>query len=333
MATRPLTDFYDYTLPDLPGCPQPLALQKITEAMIEFFRVSKAYKYQHPPINVVAGVSYYPFVPPAGYVVEEIIQRQIFYNGIKLTTETMDEVSRRFADWNTITGQPVYYLQTDTLGFTLVPMPLVSVVAVPPAAAPALGSTPGGALAQTTYYARITYTTDSALTVSTETTASPESSLLVAVDNLLTIASPPLVNGATGYNVYLGNTASGGSGSETLQNAAPIAIGTSWTLPSTGLVTGVGLPVGSLSGLTLKVILQPTLAATTIDSAIFEKYQEKISHGVKAKLMSMSGKPWSKDKDLLKYHLDEWSGALATAAIQATKGYTGARIRTIAHFI
>jgi hypothetical protein len=45
-------------------------------------------------------------------------------------------------------------------------------------------------------------------------------------------------NGATFYDVYAGTTA----GALTKQNSSPVAIGTDWTEPSSGLASGAALP-------------------------------------------------------------------------------------------
>jgi hypothetical protein len=73
-----------------------------------------------------------------------------------------------------------------------------------------------------------------------ETAASIESVLAVAASNLLQISAPIADNQAvaTGWNVYIGTASFG----ETLQNATPLALGTAFTLPTTGLATGRGLP-------------------------------------------------------------------------------------------
>lgn len=105
-----------------------------------------------------------------------------------------------------------------------------SVVAgYPYAAAPVLGSTAGGSLGPATYFARATY-----VFATGEGPASPEESIALAASELLTAASPPAQNGATGWNLYVATA----RGAETKQNMSPIAIGTGWTETTTGLVTG-----------------------------------------------------------------------------------------------
>lgn len=105
----------------------------------------------------------------------------------------------------------------------------------PPALAPTLSAAAAGSLAAQTYYVRVTY-----VTATGETAASLESVLKVAANNVLVVASPgsDQLGLATGWNVYVSNA----TGTETLQNASPIGIGTSWEEPTSGLIAGAALP-------------------------------------------------------------------------------------------
>lgn len=99
----------------------------------------------------------------------------------------------------------------------------------------ALSQQAGGTLAATTYYVRSTWVTSGG----GETLASTETSLAVAVNNVLVVAapgSPP--PSATGWNVYVSTA----TGMETKQNTGVIALGTAWTEPTTGLITGTPVP-------------------------------------------------------------------------------------------
>jgi hypothetical protein len=114
---------------------------------------------------------------------------------------------------------------------------------------PAVDWVAGGAFAQRTYYFRVTYGTPYG-----ESLPSIEFSAVVPANNLPRVASPaepaaPTV--ATGWNVY----ASTSAGTETRQNVAAIAIGTSWTMPASGLVAGSALP--TTWGATLSFIVAP----------------------------------------------------------------------------
>jgi hypothetical protein len=105
-------------------------------------------------------------------------------------------------------------------------------------ATPSLSQSAGGSLAAATDYVKITY-----VTASGETTPSSEASLAVSANYLLDVASPsaPSPASATGWNIYAAST----SGAEVLQNSSPIAIGTNWTEPASGLVTGTASPPSS----------------------------------------------------------------------------------------
>jgi hypothetical protein len=99
-------------------------------------------------------------------------------------------------------------------------------LAAPTIPAVAGGGT-GGPAARTEYYT-VTYVNENG-----ETVASPEQTVVLTAGQLATVTSPAQSGDATGYNVY-GALA---SGQEVKQNATPIAIGTNWTEPTTGLVS------------------------------------------------------------------------------------------------
>jgi RHS repeat-associated protein len=102
--------------------------------------------------------------------------------------------------------------------------------------APSLSQVSGGTMAATTYYVKIAYVFNGPAGP-----GSSESSLAVSANKLLQVASPATSPGATGYNVYVATA----SGSETLQNSSPVAIGTAWTEPTTGLISTKEAPFTS----------------------------------------------------------------------------------------
>lgn len=110
---------------------------------------------------------------------------------------------------------------------TATPAPTTNTTGLAAPVAPTLsaGGTTGPAFARTEFVI-VTYVNENG-----ETVGSPESSQALTSGQLLTVTSPAASGDATGYNVY----ASTISGQEVLQNATPIAIGTNWTEPTTGL--------------------------------------------------------------------------------------------------
>ena len=148
---------------------------------------------------------------------------------------------------NTIPSTSTQLLVVDEIPVPPIASPLLSVLnnlGVPfptntPPAAPTLSSVAAGTLAATTYYVKTTY-----VNAAGETLPSAEANLAVAADYVLSVASPPATSGASGWNVFVSTA----TGTETLQNSSPIAIGTAWQEPTTGLVAGSALPTTSTFG-------------------------------------------------------------------------------------
>jgi hypothetical protein len=120
-----------------------------------------------------------------------------------------------------------------------------NVATLDPPGPPVLGQVSGGGPGATVYYVKTTY-----VNARGETVGSGESSLAVLVGNVLTVTSPPVVlytvgptstSGALAYNVYVSTS----PGAETQQNASPIRVGTNWTEPGAGLVSGAPPPTSS----------------------------------------------------------------------------------------
>ena len=124
-------------------------------------------------------------------------------------------------------------------------------------ATPALSAVAGGALAATTYYVRVTL-----LSANGQSLASTESSLAVALNNVLQVASPVSQTGATGWAVYVSTAA----GTETRQ-ATNLTLGSAWTEPTTGLVAGAALPGANTTGWTVSATGLVTFFAAPANAA------------------------------------------------------------------
>lgn len=121
--------------------------------------------------------------------------------------------------------------------------------------APALGEIIGGGLTGATYYVKVTYINS----YGSETDVSAESSFAVDTNNLLLVTSPSTEAGAIAYNVYVDTV----NGKETLQNSAPILIGTNWTMPSAGLIAGIFPPESNTTGWEMFNIYVPDPVTTS----------------------------------------------------------------------
>jgi hypothetical protein len=108
--------------------------------------------------------------------------------------------------------------------------------------APTLSAVTSGALALATYYVRITNVTNFG-----ESLPTAEQSQACTANQVVKVvppAAPTTGYPSIGYNVYVSTT----TGTETLQNSSPIAYGTPWQEPNTGLVVGVALPTQDTTG-------------------------------------------------------------------------------------
>jgi hypothetical protein len=145
----------------------------------------------------------------------EILYRDAFNNQLN------DRYQEKFREYHRLSKNAREHTFHFGVGLALIPLPQ----APPPALSSVAGSIP-----QTTYYARASWAgADGQEGAPSEMTtyAAPAGALPVAQ----MVNSP---TGATGFNIYLGLT----SESVTLQNAAPVAIGSSFVLPGTGLIQG-----------------------------------------------------------------------------------------------
>jgi hypothetical protein len=137
-------------------------------------------------------------------------------------------------------------------------LPAYSSTALAAPALPATTTSVAGALAAVTYYVKTTY-----VNASGESPASAEKSQAVAANSILGVTSPATATGATGYNVYVSTT----TGQEVRQNATPIAIGTAWTEPTTGLIAGATAPsTGSAVVITASTVALGTAIANAVNN-------------------------------------------------------------------
>ena len=110
------------------------------------------------------------------------------------------------------------------------------VVVTNPGSAPTTSEVAGGSITGTTYYATFTYTD----ALGNQTLPSPEATQAVSTSFLLKVTSPSPSTGAFYWDVYVSTT----TGTETLQKKG-IPIGTDWTQPVTGLISGAAMPVAN----------------------------------------------------------------------------------------
>ena len=113
--------FYDFALPDLPGCPVAALDIAIRQAAIEFCEKSLAYKTSHNPISVISGTAEYAFQPPDQTVVHVITYAK--FDDTELQCR-VGEYGISNQDWRSEEGTPKYIFGGMT-ALTLIPAPNV----------------------------------------------------------------------------------------------------------------------------------------------------------------------------------------------------------------
>ena len=99
------------------------------------------------------------------------------------------------------------------------------------------------------------------------------------------------------------------------------------TDPAMGTLRLVLTPDAAVTaGLTVKLALQPTTAATTVADFLLTQYHDAIAHGAKRVLMAMHKKPWS-NPNLAGHHGTMFELAKGRADTAAAKGNTRAPLR------
>lgn len=118
--TTPWSSFYDYTAPDLPGCPLELIDLALRQSAISFCENSLAWHYDHPAITVSSGAAAYDFIPPQDAVVHSIFYAK--WNDTEIDSNTSEtELASKVYDWRNATGTPTYVLGGSSL--QIVPNP------------------------------------------------------------------------------------------------------------------------------------------------------------------------------------------------------------------
>lgn len=116
--------FYDDVLPEVPGCPTPLAQKEIKSACIDFmYRTELQRKtvkdLDHPGGASALDLTTTAFVATTDQVIAVLA---VWLNLEPLEIKSVEEIQEEFPDWDTITGTPRYAVQEGS-NLWLVPSP------------------------------------------------------------------------------------------------------------------------------------------------------------------------------------------------------------------
>lgn len=118
-----IEDFFPYVIPEVTGCPDPLAKMHIISAAAEFCRETLAWTDAQDPIPLVDGVSEYEIeCPSQSYA---LTVRDVTIGGVRLVPITMGQLPSVLPNWQTAQGnEPRYYNASGTRGYIQVyPIP------------------------------------------------------------------------------------------------------------------------------------------------------------------------------------------------------------------
>ena len=138
MTTKLFNTLFDEVLSELAGVPQPMAINSIRNAAIDFCERSKAWVIDADPISSVANQAIYEFEPDAGTEVTGVLQA--YYNGLEILPKTSAQLESLVSvpgttfiagvPWQKQSGVPKYYNIERVDEFILVPYPIEAIALV-----------------------------------------------------------------------------------------------------------------------------------------------------------------------------------------------------------
>jgi len=97
MPTVPFTHLLSRVLPNVPGCPQPLALQHIRDAAIRVCERTLAWRHVQVPYDLMPGVYEYAYAKPEGSEVHVLFAAHV--NNSPLEILTLEQALHKYPGW------------------------------------------------------------------------------------------------------------------------------------------------------------------------------------------------------------------------------------------
>lgn len=120
-------DFFPNVLYDVPGAPEPVVVNAIRNACIEFCEKSLVLTRDHDPITLIQGKVDYDLEPPGGYLVVKVQKAWVDHNPITpLAPDIVKDAAvynRLFSSYQSAPSIPRSYLQKDERTISVWPVP------------------------------------------------------------------------------------------------------------------------------------------------------------------------------------------------------------------
>ncbi len=125
MTDTPLADFLPQVIPYMPSVPDPVALDAIRSALIDFCNASHWWLVEHDPVTTLKAVATYDLDPPVDAQVIRV--HHAWHDGQALFPSSEDELHRLLGPtWYERTGTPRYISQMSSYEVMLTPTPEVA---------------------------------------------------------------------------------------------------------------------------------------------------------------------------------------------------------------
>ena len=117
-----LESFLSEVTPFVPNCAQPVAINAIRNALIEFCDYTLLDTYEAYPQSGEADVADYEIDTPVDTEISKVLQ--VWYNDRPLIPTTVDALQRRYStDWREQSGDPTAFVQLTPNTVRLTPVP------------------------------------------------------------------------------------------------------------------------------------------------------------------------------------------------------------------
>jgi hypothetical protein len=120
MAAR-YEKFLPKLLVQLMDCPEPVAIDALRSACIEFCEKTLWWLHEPEPMPLVDGAGTYPLDTPTGTV--PVMVFDAWAAGQRMLPQTEEQLTTQFPDWRGVTGTPRSYMQYDPSEIILCPTP------------------------------------------------------------------------------------------------------------------------------------------------------------------------------------------------------------------
>lgn len=128
MSTTNYTDMFYEVLPYAQNCPEPVALNALRNAAIDFFKKSLAWQYDLDPFAAIAGQPDYELDIPTNTALVKVTE--LYYLNRVVVPRSFPELDKMYTtNWRILQGTPKAYVMSDPVTVTVALMPAETVPA------------------------------------------------------------------------------------------------------------------------------------------------------------------------------------------------------------